>query len=203
MQAITILIRIERSERTTNGDGNDEILPRMSGTVPDITAGEILPVAFQAKKPAGPSTTSTSKGAMPARVMQHGGAFGGLDPRGAIRWMLEQFQGVAGRLDSLRRVLEKFLTPCDAEPGPLGNLDLARGDRRAGIRIVGQERRAVEVGVVEQRREVRGGGDAEARLDHAAGHDEHAVRAGGGDHLERLTQAAALGELDVDAVDRA
>ena len=91
----------------------------------------------------------------------------------------------------------------NAESRRRRNRNATAVDRRADIRVVGEQRGAVEVGVVEQRREVRGRGDAEARLDHAAGHHEHAVRARRRDHLQRLAQSAALGKLDVDAVHRA
>ena len=84
-----------------------------------------------------------------------------------------------------------------------GSVIVAAGDRRADERIVRQQRRAVEIRVVEQRRELRRGRDAEARLDHAARHHEHVVRARGRDHAQRFTQSAALRELDVDAVHRA
>ena len=72
--------------------------------------------------------------------------------------------------------------------------------RGADERVVRQQRGPVEVHEVHQRGDVRGGGDADRALDHAADHDHHPVRPGHGDHPERLTQAAALGQLDVDPV---
>ena len=47
---------------------------------------------------------------------------------------------------------------------------------------------------------MRRGRDTERRFDHATDHDEHVVRARGGDHPQRFAQRAAFGELDVDAV---
>jgi len=76
-------------------------------------------------------------------------------------------------------------------------------DRRALIRIVGEQCGTVKVSVIEQRRKVSSGGDAEAGLDHTAAHHDHAVRTRRGDHSQRFTQAAAFRELDVDAVDDA
>ena len=64
------------------------------------------------------------------------------------------------------------LSPANAETGLRRNPDSPTLDRRARVWIVGQKRRTVEVRVVEQRGEVRGRGDAEARLDHAPRHHE-------------------------------
>ncbi len=83
-------------------------------------------------------------------------------------------------------------------PGSVGSRIWPRSIRE---RIVHRKRRAVQIGGIDERREMRGRGDAERSLDHAAHHDEHAVGAGGSDHAERFPQRSALGELDVDPVD--
>ena len=70
-------------------------------------------------------------------------------------------------------------------------------------RVVGVQQVAVEVDDVDQRRQLRGRGDAQARLVHAAQHHRQAERAGGVDHALRLADAARLGQLDVDAVGEA
>ena len=67
-------------------------------------------------------------------------------------------------------------------------------------RIVRDEDVAVEVDVVEQRRDVRAGSDAETGLDHAAEHAAEAERARGMRHAHSLANAARLRELDVDPV---
>ena len=64
----------------------------------------------------------------------------------------------------------------------------------------GEQQRAVEVDEVAQGGHLRRRRDAGRALDHAAEHDPQAERAGGVHHAQRLAQAAALGELDVDAV---
>src|SRR5712691_4421326 len=70
----------------------------------------------------------------------------------------------------------------------------------AGPRVTGEQEVAVEVDVVAERRHVRGGRDAEARLDHAAEHDAEPERACRVGHAHGLADAARLGELDVDPV---
>ena len=65
---------------------------------------------------------------------------------------------------------------------------------------LGQEGGTVQVHDVHQRREVRRGGDPDRALDHAADHHHQAVRPRDGDHPDRLPEAPALGELDVDPV---
>ena len=72
------------------------------------------------------------------------------------------------------------------------------GDARP--RVVRDEDVAVEVDVVEERRDVRAGGDAEAGLDHAAEHAAEPERARRVHHAHRLAHAARLRELHVDAV---
>src|SRR5512133_2970385 len=56
---------------------------------------------------------------------------------------------------------------CNAQAGCIRQGDRAVGDGGAGKRIVREQSCAVEVRIVEQRRQVRSGGDAETRLDHA------------------------------------
>ena len=56
---------------------------------------------------------------------------------------------------------------------------------------------------VDERRHGERRGDAERALDHAAEEDLQAVGARHGDELARRGDAAALGELDVDAVEGA
>ena len=89
----------------------------------------------------------------------------------------------------------------DAEAGTVGQHDLSAGVRNAGERVVRREERAVEIGPVHQRAQVRRGGREDLRLDHAAQHDLQAHRARGVDHLQRTANPAALDELHVDAVD--
>ena len=67
-------------------------------------------------------------------------------------------------------------------------------------RILREEQVAVEVDVVAEARDLRGGGDAETGLDHAAEHDAEAERAGRVRHPHRFADAAGLRELDVDPV---
>src|SRR4051794_21118360 len=59
---------------------------------------------------------------------------------------------------------------------------------------------AVEIDVVGERAELRGGGDAELGLDHAAEHHPQPECARRVDHPQRLVDPAALGELDHDPV---
>ena len=54
--------------------------------------------------------------------------------------------------------------------------------------------------MVAERRDTAPGGDAEARLDHAAEHHAETERAGRMGDADRLPDAARLGELDVHAV---
>src|SRR5919202_5727150 len=88
----------------------------------------------------------------------------------------------------------------DTKPGLLTRELYAVGELDARPRVLAQEEVAVEVDVVHQARDVRAGGDAEARLDHAAEHHTEAERAGGMHHADRFADAARLCELDVDAV---
>src|SRR5579864_7547878 len=67
-------------------------------------------------------------------------------------------------------------------------------------RVVREQEVAVEVDVVEQRRDLRSGRDAQSRLDHAAEHAAETERAGGVHHPYRFADPARLGELDVDPV---
>src|ERR1700748_1773878 len=55
----------------------------------------------------------------------------------------------------------------------------------AGPGIGGEQQVAVEVDVIHQARDVRAGGDPEARLDHAAEHDAEAERARRMHHAHR------------------
>src|SRR3954470_16676390 len=88
----------------------------------------------------------------------------------------------------------------DTEPGFLGwKLD-AVDERDARPRVVREQEVAVEVDVVEEGRNLRAGGDAEPRLDHAAEHAAKPERAGGVHHPHRLADPARLRELDVDPV---
>src|SRR5580765_4716177 len=73
-------------------------------------------------------------------------------------------------------------------------------ERDARPRVVGEEQVAVEVDVVAERREVRAGGDAESRLDHAAEHHAESERARGVRHSDRLADPTRLVQLDVDPV---
>src|SRR5690348_2167780 len=65
----------------------------------------------------------------------------------------------------------------NAESGAFRHGNRAAIDGRPVERVIREQSRAVQVGEVEQRREVRGRRDAEARLDHAAGHHGQVVRA--------------------------
>src|SRR5205814_4696075 len=90
---------------------------------------------------------------------------------------------------------------CGAESGRIGELHSAALDRDATERIVRQQRRSVEVGCVEQRRDLSDGGNAERALDHAACHNLHVQGSRRVNHPQRLTEASALCKLDVDAID--
>src|SRR4029450_5095430 len=67
-------------------------------------------------------------------------------------------------------------------------------------RIVRQQKIPVEIDVVAEARDLGGRRDAEARFAHAAEHYPQTERACGVRHTDRLTNAARLRELDVDAV---
>ena len=75
-----------------------------------------------------------------------------------------------------------------------------RRTRRPGHGSSREQEVAVEVDVVAERRDGAAGGDAEARLDHAAEHHAEPERARRVRHPHRLADAARLRELDVDAV---
>ena len=66
------------------------------------------------------------------------------------------------------------LTP---RPGPFGGELDTVGELDPGPRVVGEQQVPVEVDVVAEARDVRAGGDPEARLDHAAEHDAEPERA--------------------------
>src|SRR5688572_13946929 len=71
-------------------------------------------------------------------------------------------------------------------------------DPRPGV--VREEQVAVEVEVVAEAPDLRGGADPEARLDHAAEHDAQAERPSGMSHAHGFPDPAALRQLDVDPV---
>ena len=73
-------------------------------------------------------------------------------------------------------------------------------ERDARPRVVREQEVAVEVDVVEERRDLRAGRDPEPRLDHAAEHAAEPERARGVHHPHRLADPARLRELDVDPV---
>src|SRR5207244_11726062 len=73
-------------------------------------------------------------------------------------------------------------------------------ERDARPWVVREQEVAVEVDVVEEGRNLRAGGDAEPRLDHAAQHAAEPERTGGVRHPHRLADPARLRELDVDPV---
>src|ERR671910_517456 len=74
---------------------------------------------------------------------------------------------------------------------------------RADKRIICEQRRSVEVCMIEQRCQLRDGGDAEASLDHAAGHHHHSESARRMNDSQRFAKAAAFGELEIHAIDGA
>src|SRR5919109_1966885 len=88
-----------------------------------------------------------------------------------------------------------------AQPGGVTKCDSSSRNRDTNERIVGDEGRAVEIGVVEQGCKMSRRRDPEARLDHAAAHNEKTVRARDRDHAKRLAQSSTFGQLDVDPVD--
>ena len=69
--------------------------------------------------------------------------------------------------------------------------------------IVRGEKRAVEVGPIHQRRELRRGRRQHRAFHHAPQHDLHTQRARRVDHLDRAADAAGLHQLHVYAVDAA
>ena len=73
-------------------------------------------------------------------------------------------------------------------------------ERHSRPRVVREQEVAVEVDVVEERRDLRARGDAQSRLDHAAEHAAEPERAGGVHHAHRLADPARFRELDVDPV---
>src|SRR4029077_12493244 len=68
------------------------------------------------------------------------------------------------------------------------------------VRIVVDQQLAVQVGVIDQGREVGGRRDRQRAFDHAPHHDLQVVSAGQKNHLQRGIDASALHELDVDSV---
>src|SRR5690348_12516652 len=88
----------------------------------------------------------------------------------------------------------------DTEPGLLRWKLYAVDEGHARPGVVREQEVAVEVDVVEERRDLRAGGDAEPRLDHAAEHAAEAERASGVHHAHRLADPAGFGELHVDPV---
>jgi hypothetical protein len=63
------------------------VLPgQLAMRAPDIAAGPA-----SRKEDASPPRRRKSKGTMPPHRRQHGGALGGPDAHGEIRWMLEQY----------------------------------------------------------------------------------------------------------------
>src|SRR5689334_7873755 len=86
------------------------------------------------------------------------------------------------------------------DPGLLGQHHPAVGEPETAERAVGDQQVPVEVDPVDERRHLQRLSDPELRLDHAAEHDAEAERARRVRHAHRLADAAALRELDVDAV---
>ena len=85
------------------------------------------------------------------------------------------------------------------EPGSVRRRPRRRPRSRARVNgCVGDQQVPVEVDVVGERRDLRGRRDAQLGLDHAPEHHLQPQRARGVDHAQRLADAAALGELDVD-----
>ena len=91
----------------------------------------------------------------------------------------------------------------DSDAGGGGQGELAVHDGDAGEEVVGDEKVAVQVGVVDGRGELGGGGDGAGGLGHAAEHDLETEGAGHVDHLVRVAQAATLHQLDIDAFEQA
>src|SRR5690242_2032690 len=110
--------------------------------------------------------------------------------------------GSATSASTLPAVRESPIPKCNAQARCVRQGNRAVGDGRALKRIVRQQRGAVEVRVVEQRRQVRRRGDPETRFDHATGHHGHVMRARGRNDAHRFAQSPALRELEVHAVHR-
>src|SRR5271157_4928805 len=83
----------------------------------------------------------------------------------------------------------------------LGENELAFFHAHAMERVVRDQQVAVEIRVIDQRRKMRGGGDRHGTRDHAAEHRFHAEGLRDLDHTVGFQHAAALIELDVDAVE--
>src|SRR6185312_9449487 len=75
-------------------------------------------------------------------------------------------------------------------------------NRHAFEGIFGKQCSAVEIGSVEQRRDLSYGRYPERRFDHASGHHAEVVRARDVNEPDRFAKTAALCELDVDRVTR-
>src|SRR5690606_31559185 len=87
-----------------------------------------------------------------------------------------------------------------AKSGRVAQANAAVLDGVAHERVVFDQQVAVEVDVVGQRREVRGRGDAERRLDRAPDHDLQVTGSGDLDGLAGGGNSPALHQLDVDPV---
>ena len=85
------------------------------------------------------------------------------------------------------------------DTGSGGKRKFAVHDGDAGEQIVGYEEVTVQVGEIDGRGELGGGGDGAGGFGHAAEHDFHAQGAGELYHPVRFAEAGTLHELDVDA----
>jgi hypothetical protein len=93
------------------------------------------------------------------------------------------------------------LIPRNAKSGPIRELNLSAGNRRADEWILGEKRSAIEIRVIEKRRDLSDRGDSKTRFDHASGHHRHAECSRDVNHSQRFAQTAAFCQLDVDPID--
>src|SRR3954471_4947247 len=102
------------------------------------------------------------------------------------------------------RTYPHLTSPVHTEPRRLGQPPaMVVVEGQATERIVGEKEVAVEVDPVGERRDRGGGRDADGRLFHAAKERPEPELVGAPQHARRRMHAAALGELDVDALDDA
>src|SRR5687768_9308546 len=94
-----------------------------------------------------------------------------------------------------RRSLLADSDALDAESRARRQPERAAGDRRPREGILSEKGGAVEIRVIEKRRELRDSRYAKARLDHASRHHDHAVRARRVNDPQCFAKAAAFGEL--------